>query len=78
MITADLWKLGQLRSGAKVRFEPVSYAQARALEAQQLASIEQLRDVALARTDESTPPSPIVKRRTLAADDLGNVFGGGH
>jgi len=43
VIFADLWKLGQLKAGARLRFVPVSHAQAVAIEATQLASIAQLR-----------------------------------
>ncbi|MCX2841864.1 urea carboxylase [Microbulbifer thermotolerans] len=42
VITADLWKLGQLRAGDKVRFVPVSLEQAVALEAAQNRAIETL------------------------------------
>jgi urea carboxylase len=78
VISADLWKLGQLRAGAKVRFEPVSYEQALALEAQQLAQIEQLRESALADAQERALPSPIVKRRLLGADELVCRLAGDH
>ena len=36
VITADLWKLGQLRAGHKIRFLPVSHAQASTLEKAQV------------------------------------------
>ncbi|MBS99401.1 MAG: urea carboxylase [Oceanospirillaceae bacterium] len=42
VITADLWKLGQLRAGDKVRFVPVSIDQAVALEQAQMAQIAAL------------------------------------
>ncbi len=42
VITADLWKLGQLRAGDRVRFVPVSLEQAVALEAAQKQTIETL------------------------------------
>lgn len=42
VIQADLWKLGQLRAGDRIRFVPVSLQTANALEAQQLKSIENL------------------------------------
>jgi urea carboxylase len=79
VITADLWKLGQLRAGAKVRFEPVSYQQALALEAQQLAQIETLHASALAATTEPHPPrSPIVKRSRPGADEMVCRLAGDH
>ncbi|MDO8826981.1 urea carboxylase [Methylophaga sp.] len=42
VITAELWKLGQLKAGDSVRFIPVSIDTARAMERAQLASIDQL------------------------------------
>lgn len=42
VITADLWKLGQLRAGDKVRFVPVSLDDAVKLEAEQHAQLESL------------------------------------
>jgi len=42
VITAELWKLGQLKAGDTVRFIPVSIDTARAMERAQLASLEQL------------------------------------
>lgn len=47
VITADLWKLGQLRSGDKVRFIPIALADAVSLEALQTTTITSL-----------TPPPP--------------------
>ncbi len=42
IVAAELWKMGQLRSGDKVRFKRLSPADASALEARQLAEIEAL------------------------------------
>ena len=42
VITADLWKIGQLRAGDKVSFEPVSVADARQMEADQLKGVARL------------------------------------
>lgn len=42
VIQADLWKLGQLRAGDKIRFVPVSLESASALEAAQAESVKQL------------------------------------
>lgn len=42
VISADLWKLGQLRAGAKLRFVPVSHQQAVALEEEQLQALSEL------------------------------------
>ena len=43
VIAADLWKIGQLRAGDKVSFEPVSVADAVRIEADQRQSIARLR-----------------------------------
>jgi urea carboxylase len=42
IVDAELWKVGQLRPGDKVRFRRLTLAQARALEAEQDAAIETL------------------------------------
>jgi urea carboxylase len=68
VITADLWKLGQLRSGDKLRFVAVSIADAVALEAaqnQQLASLTEQP----CRYQSITPQSPILEQ--LDADIYG-------
>jgi urea carboxylase len=61
IIKADLWKIGQLKAGDKVRFSPVSLADAEQAERAQLAQIE-----ALAYCDTPLTPapieSPIIKR----------------
>jgi urea carboxylase len=78
VISADLWKLGQLKAGATVRFAPVTYAQAVALEAAQLASIERLQASAPVVTGSSQLQSPIVKRSTVAGDDVICRLAGDH
>lgn len=45
VVSAELWKLGQLRSGDRVRFVPISEEQARDLQHRQEQAIEQLLDV---------------------------------
>lgn len=40
IIKADLWKIGQLKAGAKVRFQPISIADAQQLEIQQIAQLK--------------------------------------
>ncbi|RDL44479.1 urea carboxylase [Marinomonas piezotolerans] len=69
VITADLWKLGQLRAGDTVRFVPVTLDDAVALEAEQSASIATLSSPEL--TVESCGiTSPILK--TLSAEQFGD------
>ncbi len=78
VITADLWKLGQLQAGARLRFEPVSYEQAVALEAEQLASIERLQVHTLPLRGTGQLRSPIVKRSSVAGDDVICRLAGDH
>lgn len=69
VITADLWKLGQLRAGDKIRFIPVTLDDAVALEAAQNQSLHDLnpcnRELPACAVD-----TPILK--TLPADRFGD------
>ncbi|MBJ7537633.1 urea carboxylase [Marinomonas transparens] len=69
VITADLWKLGQLRAGDKIRFVPVTLEDAVALEAAQNQSLQDLtpihRELPACAID-----TPILK--TLSADRFGD------
>ena len=70
VITADLWKLGQLRAGDKIRFIPVSVDAAVAIEAAQKKNLQNLADQSPAPSVAVTElPSPIVAR--LSADTCG-------
>ncbi|KZM43727.1 urea carboxylase [Marinomonas sp. SBI22] len=46
VISADLWKLGQLKAGSKIQFIPVTHAQAISLEKAQISDIRELSLVA--------------------------------
>ncbi len=78
VISADLWKLGQLKAGARVRFQAVTLEQAVALEAAQLQALTQ------GGVDQTTPaaltelPSPIVQRSQLGADQWVCRLAGDH
>ena len=61
IIAADLWKIGQLKPGDKVRFRPVTNAQARESEARQEAEIEMLQPVR---------PRAAVTRRLSSVDGV--------
>ncbi len=68
VISADLWKLGQVRAGDKIRFLPVTIADAVAIEKIQNQSLRTLENIHCEwRASELT--SPIVK--TLAAAGFG-------
>lgn len=68
VISADLWKLGQVRAGDKIRFLPVSIDNAVAIEKTQNQSLSTL-EHAVHNWSESELTSPIVK--TLAAAEFG-------
>ena len=78
VITADLWKLGQLKAGATLRFEPVSYEQAVTFEAEQQSSIENLQAVSPRTNGVCQLRSPIVKRSTVAGDEVVCRLAGDH
>lgn len=61
-ITADLWKIGQLKAGDKVQFMPVTIEEAVALEKAQIDSLTQLSEIKYAETlKHSSPSTPIIK-----------------
>ena len=68
VIHADLWKIGQLKAGDKVRFEAVDMDSAVALARAQQDGIAQLTNIPTPVTP-ITPASPIV--RHLSAEDNG-------
>jgi urea carboxylase len=68
VISADLWKLGQLKAGDKVRFIPISIDDAVQLERAQLATIRQLKAVTHSCTT-FLPATPVIK--TISASDNG-------
>ncbi len=79
VITADLWKLGQLSAGQSVRFIPVSYKTAVAAEAEQTLAI---RDLTLGLPLEGQGSlmltQPIVKQLHWEGDDLICRLAGDH
>jgi len=79
VITADLWKLGQLSAGHRLKFVPVSYETALALEAEQIAAIDQGQ---LPPADSDPEPdvlgTPIVKRMQWEDDELVFRLAGDH
>lgn len=60
IIKADLWKMGQLKAGDKVRFVPVSLDDAEQLERQQLAELRDLRPYAEPVMTPVQPQSAII------------------
>lgn len=79
VITADLWKLGQLSAGQSVIFVPVSYAEAVAEEKAQLEAINSLQLPQL--TDYSAANElvePVVKTMQWEGDDVVCRLAGDH
>ncbi|MDF1645044.1 MAG: urea carboxylase [Pseudomonadales bacterium] len=78
VIQADLWKLGQLKAGAKLRFVPVSHEQAVTLEKAQTESIKAL----AVETNETVTgpqrPSPIIYSGRVGDDDVICRLAGDH
>lgn len=72
IINADLWKMGQLKPGDKVRFVPISLEQASELEQKQLEEIETL---TLSSTVDIQPiePTDAVRRYIKSTNDKPDV-----
>jgi len=68
VIKADLWKLGQLKAGDKVRFQPISLEDADRLAVEQDQTVSQLEPLEQPVTSYR-PESPVLK--TLSADQAG-------
>jgi len=66
-ISADLWKLGQLKAGDKVKFIPVTIEDAVTLEKAQLDSIAKLNDLSfdVAKANITTPIIKIIHEKQL-------------
>ncbi len=60
IIKADLWKIGQLKPGDKIRFIPVAYDTAATLEQQQEQMLVDLEPVVVADTNFQLPDTPVL------------------
>lgn len=79
VITADLWKLGQLSSGQTVRFIPVSYETAVNAEKAQIASISESKlPKSSGYSASSELEQPVVKQLRWEDDDLVCRLAGDH
>ncbi|MFK7864363.1 MAG: urea carboxylase [Pseudohongiellaceae bacterium] len=79
VISADLWKLGQLSAGQSVKFIPVSYSEAVAEEKSQLAAIESLQLPQLANYSTSSELThPVVKTMQWEDDEVICRLAGDH
>ncbi|WP_137822620.1 urea carboxylase [Pseudomonas sp. D(2018)] len=66
LIEADLWQLGQLKAGDKVRFAPVSIAEARAVSPLPLGEGAGVRETSAHANPPSPQPSPAGRGGSLA------------
>ncbi|MEA1081092.1 urea carboxylase [Marinobacter qingdaonensis] len=73
VISADLWKLGQLKAGDKVRFAPVSQDQAVALRTAQDQAVAQMTVVETEITPIQ-PETPILAALTTEEHETGVVY----
>lgn len=65
---AELWKVGQVKPGDRIRFHPIGFRQAQSLEQAQLGSIEALAAVkAIALPPPDLAPADTVSAAVLAA-----------
>lgn len=69
LIKADLWKMGQLKAGDRVRFIPVTLADAEALERAQLAALITLEPAEEPQLNPAPLDTPIIK--TLPREEYG-------
>jgi urea carboxylase len=69
VISADLWKLGQLRAGDKIRFEPISIEDAVVLEQAQIQQLASLSEQAHHVTPLSQRGAPILD--ILSEEEVG-------
>jgi urea carboxylase len=78
VIAADLWKIGQLKAGDKVRFVPVSLAQAKHLEQAQQIAVDRL----VGKPEMAVPEDvqalikqgPVIKRLPASASGVDVVY----
>ncbi|WGO97437.1 urea carboxylase [Saccharophagus degradans] len=77
IIQADLWKLGQLKAGAKIKFVAVTYEQAVQLEAAQHWQVSQLA-ISEKPITSAGLPSPILKKSSLLGEDVVYRLAGDH
>ena len=71
VITADLWKLGQLRAGDKIHFIPISLSKATELEAAGVIAIQELREIQVqVQPEERSSPILLTLSSCEYGDDI--------
>jgi len=78
VISADLWKLGQLKAGDKLRFVPVSHEEAVRLEAEQELGIETLQAGDRVPGNTGQPGTPVVRQWNIVGEDVVCRLAGDH
>ena len=73
VIQADLWKLGQLKAGDKIRFTPVSHDTAVSLRDDQLKQLDSL-EYQASEVSEYLPDSPVLKTIDTKNHPTGVVY----
>ncbi|MAE34743.1 MAG: urea carboxylase, partial [Oceanospirillaceae bacterium] len=73
VIQADLWKLGQLKAGDKIRFTPVSHDTAVSLRDDQLKQLDSL-ECRASEVSEYLPDSPVLKTIDTENHPTGVVY----
>ncbi|MFO7859445.1 MAG: urea carboxylase [Ectothiorhodospiraceae bacterium] len=74
VVSADLWKLGQLQPGDTIRFQPVSVAEATRLEREQDAAIEALQPAVPETGTVADLVSPVLKQEPRDGHPLGVTY----
>jgi urea carboxylase len=74
VVQAELWKLGQLKPGNKIRFRPLTLAEAEARERAQAAAIESLTLSAVELPVRTAPPEPAVIERFVPPSGIEVVY----
>jgi urea carboxylase len=64
IVQAELWKLGQLKAGDTVQFQPLALAQAEAMEREQNAFLESFTSAPPVLPESSTPEPAVLRRIT--------------
>ncbi len=72
IINADLWKMGQLKPGDKIRFIPISIQQANALEKKQLQEIDTL-TISPSLQISAIKPKSAICRHIISSDEIPDV-----
>jgi urea carboxylase len=74
VISADRWKLGQLRPGDKLRFVPIAPADAVRLEAERAEAINTLQPCRTTPQPAPLPATPVIAHKSASAHSTGVAY----